>query len=147
MSMLNLSEIIPGIVVYLNHSDLESRGIIGSRYRNRSGHWFLCLSCHQNRSMWVLLTSCPGAFKVRIPSSGKLGHHTWTANDSYSAGPSFMFEADNWDIQVASKCEHSVPGYRNYVDDEWLANVRQQCHLWDGGDGGQRLGRDYYITD
>jgi hypothetical protein len=129
MSMLNLGEIVPGLVAYLNHDDLEQRGIIGSQYRNRSGHWFLCLECSDGSGVWVLLTSCPGYAKVRIPAAGKIGHPGWAASDSYAAGQSFMFEASNWDVQVASRHDRSAPGHRNFIDDAWLEEVRRQCRL------------------
>jgi len=108
MSILNLDEIVPGVVVYFVPRDLEARGT-DCRRSAEIAMDIISLSIRERYSFnWVMLTSQGWYGKYLIPNDCKVGHRSWADRTTFVCGRETMLEASNWDIQAASSSDQSA---------------------------------------
>ena len=121
MSLLQLNEICPGLVAFLDPAILKRYGVAGPSLADEV-HPFVCVEVCGHRSTWTMLTSKPGHGRPSLPSQFKQGQcASWLENQSYLSqaleGPSHAFQ------EASAKSELSRPGCRHSVTEKGVAFV------------------------
>ena len=126
MPLLQLEEICPGLVAFLDPSILKQYRVADPSLADQV-HPFVCVEVHGTYSTWVMLTSKPGHGRPSLPSQFKHGQCvSWLENQSYLSqaleGPSYAFQ------EASVESELSRPGCRHGVTDDGVAFVLN--HIW-----------------
>jgi len=126
--ILQLKEIKPGLVAYLDPSILLSFGANGPRLI-RGVHPFVCLEVEGDWCIWTALSSSSllGS-RTSIDAAFKRGPtDSWLNRDTYIYGPCFWYEGPLHAFQEASaESEYTRPGDRNSLTAEGLQFVQDR---------------------
>lgn len=122
---LSVSEISPGLVLFLLPSLLEEHGatcnldwpdsIVGE-------HYFVCVYSDGDSGFWIPVTSKDRRERLPLLSNEKAGHKNWRQK------PSFCRSDQIWEIPTPALCpdpfpDRSTPAQRNLVLNKGMARI------------------------
>lgn len=126
--ILNLCEIAPGVVAFMDPEKLVEYGarcLYPDSDKFEGIHPLVCLSSNGHESVWVVLSSKSRYNRTLcVPMSSKRGHITWTGQDSFVYGFDHVWRGPNMAFQEASHRDRSTPSMRNSVVSEYLPFIR-----------------------
>ncbi len=126
--ILQLDEIVPGLVSHLDPAVLNNFGVyspLSGRQRVAGIHPFVCLDADGDECTFAALSSSSlYGRRVMLPRSAKLGGGAWTAKDTFIYGDGQWFHGPCYIFQEASECERTSARMRNSVSSSGLLLVR-----------------------
>jgi hypothetical protein len=126
--ILNLAEIVPGIVAFMIPETLlafEASCLRPYSDRFVGIHPLVCISVGHRESVWAVLSSKHTRKRtLLLPTSCKLGHKSWTSRNSFVYGFNHVWRGPNIAFQEASCNERSRPLLRNFVTADFLPSIR-----------------------
>lgn len=120
---MNLSEIVPGVVVFLDPNLLRQEGvpcpIVGR-------HPFVCLEVGSSHSLWVPLTSKPGLVRFAVPAEMRCGRERWCERPCFIYHYVYCWWVHNWAVQGAAEPDWRASNVRDSVSADGLRWIRQR---------------------
>ncbi len=129
MAILQLEEIRPGLVAYLDPKILVEYGI-PVRSSSDAVHPFVCVDVTTDgHATWVMLTSQPWRDKRLLPHEYKSGGYpSWASKDTYISN--VVIEGPIHAFQEASRdSEMSQTGKRHAVTEDGLQFIRDRLFI------------------
>lgn len=132
--ILQLDEIVPGLVSHLDPAVLDSFGVYSPlpfRQRVAGIHPFVCLHVAGNACAFAALSSSSNfGRRVMLPRSAKAGRGAWMERDTFIYGDGQWFYGPCYVFQEASECERTPIRARNSVSDSGLLLVRKVVNFY-----------------
>lgn len=126
--MLQLAEIVPGLVSYLDPAVLLEFDVycpLPARQRVKGIHPFVCLDVQGDWCTFAALCSKSlHGRRAMLPRSAKAGRGRWMERDTYIYGEGQWFHGLCYAFQEASECERTPIGGRNSVNALGLDVIR-----------------------